>query len=220
MKKELKHMIIEYTNKDNDYIEYIMNRLDDISDEIVTFFNLGNFDPKVSVKIHDNIIDFENRYKECFKTKSVLEWAVGFAKKEEIDVLCLEELKKRKGHAHGDENSILYLILHEFTHSVHLRYHFYKNNKIKYYWLNEGIATCISHQYDNYDLEFDATLEEVTVSGGCRYVNYYTMFKYVLNNYGKDYILKLIKDEFFLENETPRLYYEVFEYINNHKKCL
>ena len=77
-------------------------------------------------------------------------------------------------------------------------------------WLTEGLATFLAHQYDDKELEFNATLEEIKV-GKTSYTNYYIMFNYVLNTYGKDYILKLIKDEELLQNETNRLYEETKE---------
>lgn len=38
------------------------------------------------------------------------------------------------------------------------------------------------------------------------------MFNYVLNTYGRDYILRLITDENLLKNKTNKLYEETKEY--------
>lgn len=96
------------------------------------------------------------------------------------------------------------LIIHKFVHACHRKY-----SKIKLpIWLAEGLATFLSHQYDGKELSFNASLEQI-INGGTSYINYYTMVSYALNNYGKDYILRLLRDEEYLERETLRLYDEV-----------
>lgn len=86
-------------------------------------------------------------------------------------------------------------------------------------WLTEGLSTTLSHQHDNCDKKFDISLEQL-LNNVVSYIYYYTMFEYVLDEYGKDYILKLIKDLDYLKKETPRLYEEVKSLYNNQKISL
>lgn len=44
------------------------------------------------------------------------------------------------------------------------------------------------------------------------------MSKYLIDNCDKDYILKLTKDNEFLKNETPSIYYKTKEYVNRKTK--
>lgn len=47
------------------------------------------------------------------------------------------------------------------------------------------------------------------IDGNIDYRNYHTMFKYVLDTYGREYILSLINNSNLLVSETPKLYDEV-----------
>lgn len=101
--------------------------------------------------------------------------------------------------------------MHEFTHSCHI-----KINKLFYVWLTEGLATTITHQMENEDRIFNLTLEQA-INGGHDYRNYHTMFCYVYETYGRDYILNLIKDNELLERATPQLYEETVKMYGNNK---
>lgn len=80
-----------------------------------------------------------------------------------------------------------------------------RHSNITIKWISEGAATYLSGQYENSD-EINCTFEQLI--DHCSYPNYRAMFAYVLENYGKDYILKLIDDEELLKNETKRLFDE------------
>ena len=78
------------------------------------------------------------------------------------------------------------------------------------------MACLLSRQYDDVKLGFDATLDEV-INGNTNYSNYYTMFLYVYNTYGKEYILELLRNSEKLISETPVLHEETIKYYNNIK---
>ena len=217
MQKELKYLILNYTDKDLEYIDILIEKLDKITEEIVDFFNIDSFEKKISVKLNDSLDTF---YKKYIKTGYSLEqdgtvpkWVCGFVYRDTVETLCLSEYRKTKSHENHNLDDLLYLILHEFTHSCHFKLN--PNRTLKYKWLSEGLATTISHQYDNAKDLFDATLEQMTDGDYTDYRNYHTMFKYVLDTYGREYILKLIKNSDLLFNETPKLYNEVKEKFNN-----
>lgn len=118
----------------------------------------------------------------------------------------MEQYRKTMNHENATIIDLEKLIIHEFTHVAHSRLH---DNRIMM-WLTEGLATFLAHQYDDKDLKFNATLEEVK-NGKTSYTNYYIMFNYVVNSYGRDYILKLIINEKLLKSETNQLYEETKE---------
>lgn len=210
MRKELEYIVIDYTKDDVDYIDTLCNSLNEKSKEVIQFLNIKEFGEKVKVKLWNSIEEFRNLHKSLFHkvdaNGQVPNWISGFALGNEVQTLSLAQYRKTKNHECATIIDLEKLIIHEFTHAAHSRLH---DNRIML-WLTEGLATFLAHQYDDKELEFNATLEEIKV-GKTSYTNYYIMFNYVLNTYGKDYILKLIKDEELLQNETNRLYEETKE---------
>ena len=122
-----------------------------------------------------------------------------------INVLSLEKYKKTQGHEKHNLNDLKCLIMHEFVHSCVLKI----NNSSLPAWLNEGIAIKLSHQYDNKEYKFNASLNEM-INGCNNYINYYTMFSYALDKYGKDYILDLILNNKAFD-ETEKLYNDLLK---------
>lgn len=210
MRKELKYIIIDYTENDMEYIDSFCNVLDIECENVVSFLNIDKFGEKVKVKLWNDIDDFRNIYKTTFYkddyNKQVPDWISGFALTNEVQTLSLSEYRKTKNHENATITDLQKLIIHEFTHAAHNKIH---NNRVML-WLTEGLATTLAHQYDDKELKFDATLDEIK-NGKVSYVNYYVMFNYILNKYGKEYIIKLIKDEELLRNETDKLYKETKE---------
>jgi hypothetical protein len=222
MKKELDYMIINYGKKDLSYIEELINFIDEKSQEIVNFFDLTEFGSKVEVTIHDDINKFRDYVKKIQNKDSIPNWLCGlshsvvngkYTDSRYIEILSLEEYKKTSCHENDTLEDLKYLILHEFTHACHQKYN---HNQSVYLWLSEGAATTISHQFDNQHLMFNTSLEQMK-SGPSNYNNFHTMFYYVYNVYGREYILSLFKNNELLKIETPRLYQETKEYINKIK---
>ena len=215
-------MNIEYTKKDETYIEDIITYLEKISKEIVEFFEIENFGNKVEVKLWNDVSKYRERNFEIYPATSknvedVPKWSCGFAYLDNntsyVETLCLEEYRKTQGHENATLDELNHLILHEFTHAVHL-----KINYNAFRWLREGLATTISHQYDNYDLTFDATLEQMKGGQFINYTNYHTMFYYVYETYGRAYILELVNNFDLQKQDTERLYNETIEYVKNKNK--
>ena len=218
MIKVLKYMVIEYTNEDLTYIDSFVDELNRVSEEIVNFLNIKDFGDKVNVVLNDKLENFWQKYIETGypleEDGTVPKWTCGFADGNKVETLCLSEYRKTKSHENASIVDLLHLILHEFTHACHNKVMVDQN---KYYvWFSEGLATTISHQYDNSDLIFNATIDQIK-DGMVDYRNYHTMFKYVLETYGKEYVLKLIKDYDLLVRHTPILFNEVKQNYNQTK---
>lgn len=208
MIKELKYINLEYNECDKNYIEELIDYINLSSEEITNFFNINSFNPKVEIKLYDDIDNF-NEWYYYFNKKEAPLWFCGFSFKMNgvyhINVLSLEKYKKTQGHEKHNLNDLKYLIMHEFVHSCVLKI----NNSSLPAWLNEGIAIKLSHQYDNKEYKFNASLNEM-INGCNNYINYYTMFSYVIDKYGKDYILDLIINNKAFD-ETEKLYNDLLK---------
>lgn len=208
MIKELKYINLEYNECDKNYIDELIDYINLSSEEITNFFSIDSFNPKVEIKLYDDIDKF-NEWYYYFNKKEAPLWFCGFSFKMNgvyhINVLSLEKYKKTQGHEKHNLNDLKCLIMHEFVHSCVLKI----NNSSLPAWLNEGIAIKLSHQYDNKEYKFNASLNEM-INGCNNYINYYTMFSYVIGKYGKDYILDLILNNKAFD-ETEKLYNDLLK---------
>lgn len=208
MIKELKYINLEYNECDKNYIDELIDYINLSSEEITNFFSIDSFNPKVEIKLYDYINKF-NEWYYYFNKKEAPLWFCGFSFKMNgvyhINVLSLEKYKKTQGHEKHNLNDLKCLIMHEFVHSCVLKI----NNSSLPAWLNEGIAIKLSHQYDNKEYKFNASLNEM-INGCNNYINYYTMFSYVIDKYGKDYILDLILNNKAFD-ETEKLYNDLLK---------
>lgn len=208
MIKELKYINLEYNECDKNYIDELIDYINLSSEEITNFFSIDSFNPKVDIKLYDDIDKF-NEWYYYFNKKEAPLWFCGFSFKMNgvyhINVLSLEKYKKTQGHEKHNLNDLKCLIMHEFVHSCVLKI----NNSSLPAWLNEGITIKLSHQYDNKEYKFNASLNEM-INGCNNYINYYTMFSYALDKYGKDYILDLILNNKAFD-ETEKLYNDLLK---------
>lgn len=208
MIKELKYINLEYNECDKNYIDELIDYINLSSEKITNFFSIDSFNPKVDIKLYDDIDKF-NEWYYYFNKKEAPLWFCGFSFKMNgvyhINVLSLEKYKKTQGHEKHNLNDLKCLIMHEFVHSCVLKI----NNSSLPAWLNEGIAIKLSHQYDNKEYKFNASLNEM-INGCNNYINYYTMFSYALDKYGKDYILDLILNNKAFD-ETEKLYNDLLK---------
>lgn len=216
MRKETKYFIINYTTSDINYIDNICNYLDKEIIKIIDFFALNEYSEKIEITLFNDVNELYRLHDKFFKTIEkygyVPKWVCGFSKDAKVYTLSLNELIKTSNHEKSTLEELKQLILHESIHSIH-----YKKNKQTLYvrYLSEALATNLSHQYDNEDVRFDATKDEI-LKGNCYYYNYNAIFIYLLEKYGKEYILKLITNLDFLNKETPKICDEVIEFYKEN----
>lgn len=209
---------IEYSDKDTDYIHLIIQELKSKYLDIMKFFNLEKLDRKVSIKFWNNLIEYRTFFNNKMKkyNRTVQEWEVGRStnnsKECRIDLLCLDERKKCQGHQNDNINNLIKVTIHEFVHTCHFAYNGNNNSMI---WFAEALATNLSDQYEN--LYFDCSLEDI-LQGKTNYINYYTMGRYLIDNFSKDYILELAKNKELLEKDTINIYYQTLEYVTKKQK--
>lgn len=207
---------IFYSNKDEKYIELLTQNLKNNYLSIMNFFNIKKFERKIIIKLWDNINDYRMFFNEKMKKHKikVKEWEVGRStnnpRENRIDLLCLEERKKCRGHQDDNINHMIKVCIHEFVHTCHFTYNNYTESMT---WFSEALATSLSNQYG--DLNFiDCKLNDI-LNGTATYFNYYSMGNYLLNNYSKEYILELAKNKDLLEKNTPTIFFEALNYLDN-----
>lgn len=209
---------IKYSDKDIEYIQLIIQELKVKYLDIMKFFNLEKLERKVLIKFWDNLDEYRNFFNERMKkyNRKVQAWEVGRStnnsKECRIDLLCLDEIRKCQGHQNDTTESLIKLCLHEFVHTCHFAYN---GNSESMTWFNEALATNLSNQYEN--PYFNCSLEDI-LNGKARYVNYYSMGRYLIDNCDKDYILELAKNKQLLENDTTTIYNQALQYIGQSRK--
>ncbi len=212
-----KNFEIKYTDKDEKYIQLIIQKLKNNYLNIINFFNLEKIDTTILIKFWDNLMDYRNFFNEKMKkqNKTVAEWEVARStnnsKEHRIELLCLEESRKCRGHHNDTVETLIKVSIHEFVHTCHF---IYNENKDSMTWFAEALATNLSNQYE--ELCFDCSLDDI-LNGKANYINYYSMGRYLIDNCDKEYILELAKNIELLKNETTNIYYQTLEYVSKKR---
>ena len=114
MKISTKYMTINYTEKDREYMKYLLDYLQRNEIIIVNFFKLSNFGEKVEITLHSNLDDFRKKYNEVYK-RMPRDWVCGFAYNNKyIETLSLSEYRKTKSNENVNIDNLCRLIIHEF----------------------------------------------------------------------------------------------------------
>ncbi len=215
-----KQLELEYNKDDLEYIEDFKKEIEKYYDSILYFFNLDKLDRNIKIKFWNNVTEFRNYFdnlmkKDNIKTKP---WVVGRTtsneKESRIDLLSYKESIKCQGHEKETIHDLLKVGIHELVHFVQFDYNHHTDVMT---WLSEALATNLSDQYENKEVYFNTTLEDI-INGKSKYGNYYLMGKYLLENYDKEYILKLVKDNELLKQETPKIFKETFDSLKRYTK--
>lgn len=210
MKKRFCIFEIEYTESDSEYIDFLISEIQDKYLGIMDFFDISKLNHIVTIKIWNNL----EKYRDYFSkmNKSIPNWEVARAtinkNEARIDLMCLKERMKCEGHQNDKLDNLLKVIVHEFVHICHMTFNDYNATMI---WFGEGLATNLSNQFKK--MEINCSLDDI-IYGNAKYINYYSMVKYLLDNYSKEYILMLSKNKKLLENITNDIYYKTIDYIN------
>ena len=208
-----KQLELEYTEEDLVYIEDFKKELEKYYDLILSFFNLKKLNRNIKMKFWNNTTGFR-RFLAELNTKKTDLWEVGRttsnAKSSRIDILSYKEFIKCQGHENQTIQDLIKVCIHELVHFVQFDYN---NHTYIMTWLSEALATNLSGQYENKEVYFNTTLDEI-IRGKSNYCNYYLMGKYLLEEYNKEYILKLVRDNELVKKETPRIFKETFKYLD------
>ena len=202
MLKKLSYINLKYSQKDELYIEKLADYIENESKNIINYFNFDKLN--VDVILFSDLDEFRKKH-----GKNTPNWLCGYYKKEDekhiVNTLCLEEYKKTAGHENNTINDLEKLIIHEFVHACHAQYklvNIFNSTR----WLAEGFAILLSKQ--DYNNEINVSYEEL-LNDSVSYSNYYAMVKYIIDEYGKDYLLELLKNDDLANEVGLKIYNEI-----------
>lgn len=188
---------ILYNECDKRYIDDIINFFKLHYKDVMSFFNIKKLDKKVVIRIWDNFDMFKIELKNITGDEIPF-WTTGSAKNDKndmnsrIDYLSLKEIIKIDYHKDETIDDLKKGILHEFVHICHSQscnYHYPKE-----YFLTEGVATYLAHQYDNCNLSvpIKTILDDIEY---VEYKNYRFLFNKLLEIYSHEDILNILNNK-------------------------
>lgn len=200
MIKESKYFIVKYNNID--YIDKLLNDIDNEAIRILEFFNIKGFNKKAELNIINTKKEFSKLIKELINLDDD-EYGIGFVKDSIMYCLSFEDYKSTyyKDDTYED---FVKTIIHEFVH--------FCQTKKSIRCINEGLACYLSKQYENKDnIVFDCELDDLLNDKMVNYDNYYLIVKYIFDNYDKEYVDRIISDKEFARSEIEKIYYKCKE---------
>ncbi len=201
MTKESKYFIVNYNESDQDYIDKMLVDIDKEALRIMSFFDIHEINEKFKINLIPTKKEFSNLIKELFNFNDN-EYDIGFVKDRIMYCLSYKDYKSTYYSFYGYDDFIK-TIIHEFVHSCH---QLKTNNKSSKRYINEGLASYLSNQYDNEVSEINVTLEDLINDKYINYDNYYLLMKHIFENYDQEYIDKLIYDKEFASNELEKIF--------------
>lgn len=215
MKKESKYIIYEYDIKEEDLINKIDSYINDNALKVFEFFDLEFNHEKATVKIWNTKEEFDLMVKKFRNSDNEIpKWMVGLADNDgHINCVSLDDYKNTS-QARILENYSYALdyyikgILHEYVHYVNSLFCKKHNYPYPVKCLLEGIAQVLSNQKENFNKEFNYSLEDILNSNNC-YDGWFLVVRYILNNYSKEYFLSLFKDNEYSNNEIKKIFKEI-----------
>ena len=216
MERITKYARFNYVKEDEDLIVELDDYLNRKAEDIFDFFDSSLQREMVEINIIPTKKEYDEIAKKIRRVDSIPDWSIGFSHGDKIEYLSLHDYKNT-AHAFSEDRYFEKLdyykktIVHEYVHFVEGLYLKKNNSQAPAKFLNEGIATYLSGQKDNISLTFNYTLEDITESKS-NYDAWYMFTKYIIEQYGKDYLLELFRNREQAIKEAPRLYEEAKEY--------
>lgn len=200
---------IYYSEDDCKYINELYEYFEKESRRIIDFFEFDGMENKIDIIIWNDIAKFRQYFLEnntmYRDIEDVPKWICAYSIDDKsINILSLNKYIETEHHERCTFEDMKLTLVHEFVHFCH-----HKLNKINMIWINEGLATNLSRQ-----IEYKYVDKEKVNVPLSKYNDYCFGFKYVLDNYDKQYLLKLISDFEFQKAETPRLWEEIEKYYD------
>lgn len=215
----LKHIInddieIFYNECDQKYIGEIISYFELYYKDVMNYFNISKMDKKVIIKLWDNSDIFREELNRITGNDMPF-WVTGSSKNNRndeysrIDYISLKEIKKIDYHKNETIDDLKKGVLHEFVHTCHSQSCNY--NYPNEYFLTEGVATYLAHQYDNCELNvpIKTILDDVDY---VEYENYRFLFNKLVELYSHDDLLDI------LNNKNKLDYDKVIDFMNKLNK--
>lgn len=231
------HFNISYNESEKSAIADIENRLESSYDRITNDLKQP-MDKPINIKIYPDLESFHF----ANKLKSGLFWWIRIFQKEEAwvvgntdstsgDIKMVSPLNP--GESGHDYDSILSVAVHEFTHAVALKVMPNSNGLTSGFGLtlNEGLAVYEAGQGTMFEKDgsfnsailraLPESIDKLSVDYNYRYPVGYSFVKYIVENYGYDKIIELLKKDYSGNNydsETRALYDEWVEYLKSNQE--
>ena len=216
MKKILNNFTIESATTIS-YFDDIVNFVLKNEKDILDFFKLEKLPQKFNIIIM-NYDDFKDVQIKAHG--KVIDYVRGITNgsTNTIMILTIEDQLKYTTDKNATLDDTLKMILHEVVHAC--------NSVVaKFYyqtaWLQEGLATNLANQnYSLMDLsecDFELLKNDFMNYGKYNYAFAYTIVNFILNNYDKEIVYKLITDTNYLKDNDNRLFEEAKQHMLNEK---
>lgn len=222
MEKNTAYAKFIYEKEDEDLVNVLEEYLNDNANEIFEFFDLDLEKKTLEIRMIPTKEEYDRLSKERKKVNTIPKWAVGNYHDGIIEYVSFNDYQNTS-HKYTEYNEALETykktIIHEFIHYVVDLYVDKNNGNHPLCYLNEGIAQYLSKQRTG-NLTFNYSLDDILNSNDC-YPGWYLMVKYILDEYGKDYFLKILLHDDLALSETQYIYEQAKEYykeIENNKK--
>ena len=199
---ELKYAIIYYNSEDKREALKILNN--DRFKDIVNYFEIKKNINKAIIRIWNNSEKFSDFWKEKYKQNSSPNTLTGFCyEHNHIEIVNLKIYIERKKivNQEVDFNDWYNLIIHEFTHYCAKEY---TNYTLGTKWIQEGLAINLSHQR-YFEFEITSSLEDIQ-NNKCTYNDAYTLMKYVMETYNREFVLNFLIDKRMQEKTLIETY--------------
>ena len=216
MKKITKYAIFNYSKEDEDLINELESYLNNKAESIFDFFDSSIERELVTI----NLIPTKKEYDEICKKRRGIDkipsWSIGNSHDNVIEYVSLHDYKNT-AHAFDESKyneELEYYkktIVHEFVHFVSGLYLDKYNLDHPIHCLSEGLASYLSGQKEGVEETVNFSLVDLFESNS-NYYSWYVMTKFIIDNYGKDYFIKLYSSKELSYKEIPRLYEEAKEY--------
>lgn len=200
MEKETKFATFIFEKSDKDLINILAEHINKFANVAFDFFEIKL--PKYKVKIHiiPTKAEYDELYKKTYNKKQVKDWMIGNYNSEKCTITYLS-LHDFKNTSHKDilENQDEALkhykrtIFHEFVHYVNDVFAKEHGCSGTEKFLEEGIATYLSGQYEDKKPCLTASVEDLLNREKSLYDDYYLITKYFVENYNKNYILQVFQ---------------------------
>ncbi len=198
MTKESKYAIFEYEEQDENIINDLIDWLDKNAIMIFNFFDIALNNNKVKIQILKNKHEFDKDYKisnKLQKDYTVPDWCIGFSNNNQIKIVSFNDYANIPSHKNDTFELYKKTILHEYVHYVNFLFNQSKNCDYTEKYLVEGIACFLSKQYDGQKLELNSSIENILNENFASYSSYYLLTKYLVENYDKNFVLKLFQNK-------------------------
>lgn len=218
MKYENDKFIIFY-NQNDENVQYLIDVLETKTNDIMNFFGLKTLSKKMIVKIYYSVEDYKQHLVPYLEEsgRKYYEWMIADTFDDNINMLELSLCQKLNSHKNDTLQDYMQNILHEFGHICHHEL-LGENNSHGHIWFSEALATNVSGQ-DYSGNSINCTYNELKEdfnSASNNYPTAYLMGKFMLENYGREFVLNLIKNWQLLDEFAPKLFEETKVWVTTN----